>query len=110
MSFVFAETQGMQSAAATTAALAENTAIAGGQAGDSVVVPNPLWDSFSLSSALKMNQYATEAAAHLQTGAGLQVDYGQSIFNAAQGYVLCDSAGAAGIGQAVGAAGQAGLV
>jgi hypothetical protein len=102
MSFIFAETQGMQSAAASTAGLADDTANAGGQAGDSVVVPNPLWDDYSLANAVKMNQYASQAATQLQTGAGLQVNYGQSISNAAHGYVLADSTGAAGISSATG--------
>lgn len=102
MSFIFAETQGMQTAAAGTANMAEQTATAGGRATDSVVVPNPVWDDYSLANAAKLNQYAIHAATLLHTGAGLQVNYGQSISNASRGLILADSTGAAGIGTATG--------
>lgn len=95
--FIFAETQGMQSSAATTASLAEETVTTGAQAGNSVMVPNPMWDTFSVASAGSINQYATAAATHFQAGAGMQANYGQAVQNSAGIYTVSDQTGAADI-------------
>jgi hypothetical protein len=90
MSFIFAETQGMQSAAASTANLAADTTNAGGQARSGVVLA-PGLDLTSAHNAAMINGYTSEVAARLLTGAGLQVNYGESVSNAANAYTLVDS-------------------
>jgi len=91
MSFIFAETQGMQAAATTTASLADETTTAGGQgqAAGSTVVP-PGLDPVSAHNAARIKAYTSDIASQLATGARLQVNYGDSISNAANGYTLVD--------------------
>jgi hypothetical protein len=97
MRFIFAETQGMQSAAASTAGLADDTVTAGGQAGGGVVVP-PGLDPMSASNATKINAYTSEVATQLAAGAGLQVNYGATISGAATTYAQTDALNAIGLG------------
>src|SRR5262245_25044314 len=98
MSFIFAETQGMQSAAASTANLAAATANAGSQGhAAGLTVEPPGLDPASAANAAHIKAYIHEATAQLHTGAGLQVDYGESISGAAQAYTLVDSLNATGL-------------
>jgi hypothetical protein len=98
MSFIFAETPGMQSAAATTANLAADTANAGtqGHAAGLTVVP-PGLDPVSAANAADIKAYTSHVASQLATGAGLQNIYGESISGAAQAYTLIDSLNATGL-------------
>jgi hypothetical protein len=98
MTFIFAETQGMQSAAARAASLAEDTNTAGaqGQAAGAVVVP-PGLDHVSAANATHVKAYLSQVAARLAAGAGLQDIYSTSIANSAVAYTLTDDLNAAGL-------------
>jgi hypothetical protein len=98
MSFIFAETQGMQSAAASTSNLAADTANTGAQ-GDAVgatVVP-PGLDQVSAINAAQIKTFMSGVAAQLAAGAGLQDIYGASISGSATAYGLTDELNAAGL-------------
>lgn len=96
MNFIFAETQGMQSVAASVAGLADETAMAGAQASGAVVVA-PGLDTVSALNATAINGYTSLVATQLATGAGLQVNYGKSISGAANAYTLVDELNATGL-------------
>jgi hypothetical protein len=99
MNFIFAETQGMQTAAATAANLATDTVNAGaqGQAAGMTVVP-PGLDHVSASNAAHIKASMSQIATQLATGAGLQDIYGTSISTAANAYTLVDELNATGLG------------
>jgi hypothetical protein len=97
MTFIFAEAQGMLSAAANVADLAADTASAAGQAGGCVAVA-PGLDACSVATAAKINTYTKQVASGLANGAGLQVHYGESVSGAANAYVLTDQLNATGLG------------
>jgi hypothetical protein len=99
MTFVFAETQGMQSAAASASSLADDTNSAGaqGQAAGAVVQP-PGLDHVSAGNAARIKKYTSEVATTLAGGAGLQAIYGNSISNSAGAYLLTDELNATGLG------------
>jgi hypothetical protein len=98
MTFIFAETQGMQSAAASAASLAVDTNSAGaqGQAAGAVVVP-PGLDPVSTANATHVKAYLSQVAAQLAAGAGLQNVYSTSIANSAVAYTLTDELNASGL-------------
>jgi len=98
MTFIFAETQGMQSAAATTANLAADTADAGtqGNAAGLTVIP-PGLDPVSAANAAKIKAYTSGVAGQLATGAGLQNIYGESISGSANAYLVTDELNASGM-------------
>lgn len=98
MSFIFAETQAMQSAAATVTGLADETTNAGaqGQAAGLTVLPPELGPA-SAHLVAGIKAYTTHIASQLASGAGLQNIYGESISNAASGYTLVDQLNATGL-------------
>lgn len=99
MTFIFAETQGMQSAAAGTGDLAADTVTvsAQGNAASAMVVP-PGTDLVSATNAAAIKTYMSGVASQLSAGAGLQDIYGASISDAAKAYGLTDELNAAGVG------------
>jgi hypothetical protein len=98
MSFIFAETQGMQSAAASQVDLADETANAGaqGQAAGLPVVP-PGLDPMSATNTANIKAYTSHVASQLAAGAGLQNIYGESISGSANAYTLVDQLNATGL-------------
>jgi hypothetical protein len=98
MTFIFAETQGMQSAAVSTAGLADDTVTAGahGQTAGAVVVP-PGLDPVSAANTADIKTYMTEVANKLAAGAGLQNIWGASLSNSARAYTLTDELNASGL-------------
>jgi hypothetical protein len=98
MDFIFAETQGMQWAAASTANLAADTTSAGvqGQAAGLPVVP-PGLDPVSAASATDIKTYTSHVASQLAAGAQLQSAYSQSISGSANAYILVDQLNATGL-------------
>lgn len=98
MSFIFAETQGMHTAAASTAALAADTVGVGahGNAASAIVVP-PGTDPVSATNTTAIKGYLSGVANQLAAGAGLQDVYGTSISDAAQAYGLTDELNATGL-------------
>jgi hypothetical protein len=99
MSFVFAETAGMQGAAAATAALAGQTAGAGGHAASAGAVLPPGVEEVSAANVAKIEAYTAEVAALLGAAAGFQGLYGTSVSVAALLYDATDVAN--GIGMAL---------
>ena len=99
MSFVFAETGGMQGAAAATGALAGQTGGAGGQAVAAGAVLPPGVEEISVANVAKISAYTAEVAAMLAAAAGFQSLYGTSVSVAALAYDATDVAN--GIGMAL---------
>jgi PE family len=91
MVFIFAEDQGMQSAAVRTAGLADETVHVGTQslAAGAPVVP-PGFDPVSAFNAASIKAYTSHIAGHLAAGAGFQSEYGQSVSHAGNAYTLTD--------------------
>jgi hypothetical protein len=91
MVFIFAEDQGMQSAAVQTAGLADETAHVGTQslAAGAPVMP-PGLDPVSALNAASIKAYTGHIAGHLAVGSGFQNDYGRSVSNAGNAYTLTD--------------------
>jgi hypothetical protein len=97
VSFVFAETPGMQMAAAANAGLAgETSGAAGTTTGAGAVVP-PGLEEVSAVNVAKIQAYVAEATALLSAAAAFQGLYSASVTTAAVAYTVTDSAGAAGI-------------
>lgn len=99
MSFVFAETAGMQGAAAATGALAGETAGAGGHAAAAGAVLPPGVEEISAANVAKIEAYTAEVAAMMAAAAGFQTLYGTSVSVAALAYEATDIA--SGIGMAL---------
>jgi hypothetical protein len=98
MSFIFAETQGMHSAAISQTGLAEETTGAGTQseaAGLPVVGPGQ--DPISQAAAIDIKAYTSQIASQLAAGATLQGAYSESIAGSANGYILIDQLNAGGL-------------
>jgi PE family protein len=100
MVFIFAEDQGMQTAAVRTAALADETIHVGTQslAAGAPVVP-PGLDPVSAFHAASIKAYTSHIAGHLTAGAGFQNDYGRSVSHAGNAYTLTDHLNAIGLSQ-----------
>jgi hypothetical protein len=99
MSFVFAETEGIQAAAATTSALAGTTVGGSGQAAAAGAVVPPGIEEVSAANAAKIAAYTSEVASLLGAAAGFQELYGTSVSVAGLLYDATDVAN--GIGMAL---------
>jgi hypothetical protein len=100
MVFIFAEDQGMQTAAVRTASLADETTTVGMQsllAGAPVIPPG--LDPVSAANAASIKAYTSHIAGHFETGAGFQNDYGRTMSHAGNAYTLTDHLNAIGLSE-----------
>lgn len=101
MGFITRETDAVMGASAMTAGLAGEASGHGASAAAAGAVVPPGLEEISAANAAKVTAYAAEAAAMIESSAGIHASYGAATGTSAAITTLTDALSAAGLGQII---------